>query len=444
MLTSQSAKATLNEELEGMFDGMINSTSGGSYETQRRGVITGGNLAIRNKLSNPDLVSFVPPNVKAGCGGIDMFGGSFSYVNGEQFTQLMRGIAQAAVGYAFSLAIEGMCPTCAQVITKLQNDVKFINGLMKDSCESAKFLVDSTIGPSIKAVNNSLNQDLNSELSSSGFLEDFFSGFNSAESPGKKAIDNGKKDLISSNIVHKALKSSNAKAWFKFGDDEWERVMMSLTGTYVSRPNDDETDIKYEFRVPKMNPKDLIEGGEITVFKCESSDCLLPGGDTSTETITIIGMRERVRKMLFGTGYCDACTGGIIRKMHARDGGDAFSDEEVKFITATSPGVQGLLSRLATEPQAMALIGERLINVLAVEMVNQLVDEVYDTVNNAIAAQSLEMDTKMLGAMRDRKEKIDSERAQAGATLVGISNLLEMRAEIEKDLREPADRKSVV
>jgi len=39
MLTSQSAKATLNEELEGMFDGMINSTSGGSYETQRRGVI---------------------------------------------------------------------------------------------------------------------------------------------------------------------------------------------------------------------------------------------------------------------------------------------------------------------------------------------------------------------------------------------------------------------
>jgi len=190
-----------------------------------------------------------------------------------------------------------------------------------------------------------------------------------------------------------------------------------------------------------MNPKDLIEGGEITVFKCESSDCLLPGGDTSTETITIIGMRERVRKMLFGTGYCDACTGGIIRKMHARDGGDAFSDEEVKFITATSPGVQGLLSRLATEPQAMALIGERLINVLAVEMVNQLVDEVYDTVNNAIAAQSLEMDTKMLGAMRDRKEKIDSERAQAGATLVGISNLLEMRAEIEKDLREPAYHK---
>ena len=61
------ANANLDNEIKGMFTDMINVTPGGSYETQRRGVITGGEIALRNKVVHPNLISFVPPSARGGC-----------------------------------------------------------------------------------------------------------------------------------------------------------------------------------------------------------------------------------------------------------------------------------------------------------------------------------------------------------------------------------------
>ncbi|MDN4704685.1 conjugal transfer protein TraH [Vibrio parahaemolyticus] len=43
-----------------------------------------------------NLVSFTPPSWKAGCGGVDMFGGSFSFINAEQLVTMMRAVAANA------------------------------------------------------------------------------------------------------------------------------------------------------------------------------------------------------------------------------------------------------------------------------------------------------------------------------------------------------------
>ncbi len=56
----------------------------------------------------------VPPSFSAGCGGIDLFGGSFSFINMNQFVDLMRAVASNAAGYAFQLAINAMCPDCGR------------------------------------------------------------------------------------------------------------------------------------------------------------------------------------------------------------------------------------------------------------------------------------------------------------------------------------------
>ena len=134
------AKANLNDELQGAFSDMINVTPGGAYDTQRRGVISGGSISMRNKIVHPNLISWVPPEINGGCGGIDLFAGSFSFINGAQFTQLSRSIAQAAVGYAFELAIEGhvpdLCPGNQQA-PKRGCKNKLIN---------AQFLRDSKMG----------------------------------------------------------------------------------------------------------------------------------------------------------------------------------------------------------------------------------------------------------------------------------------------------------
>ena len=81
-----------------LFGSMTNTTAPGVFESQRRGVISGGSVVVRNRIMNENLVSMVPPSFQAGCGGIDMFAGSLSFVNADQFVQLLRSVAANAKG----------------------------------------------------------------------------------------------------------------------------------------------------------------------------------------------------------------------------------------------------------------------------------------------------------------------------------------------------------
>ena len=58
-----------------------NSTDAGGYKLQGAGYYTGGNFTARTKVVNVNPVSIVPPGIRAGCGGIDVYTGSFSHIN---------------------------------------------------------------------------------------------------------------------------------------------------------------------------------------------------------------------------------------------------------------------------------------------------------------------------------------------------------------------------
>lgn len=435
------AQAGLESQMSKMFADMINVTPGGAYETQRRGVITGGSLVTRNRIAKPNLVSFVPPSLKAGCNGIDLFGGSFSFINSDQFTQLLRNIAQAAVGYAFQLALEGMCPTCAQVISKLQKDIAQINGLMRNSCEAAKFVVDNTVGPGLESINEAFKSNLAADLGEEGFITDFFAGFSDkSKSPDKKAIEADRKALFTGNVVYESLKHANAKDWYVDGDNDLLLVLMSLTGTYIVTTDSGDAGIQYDYRPHILNPREVIEGGKLTVYDCESDACLLP--DDSRKEIVVTGMRERVRNLLVGTGLCAACTGGILRKASAREGGEEFSEAEKKFIESTSPGAYGLLRRMLNEPDTALMYAERMVDILAVELTNQLIDEMFDTVRNAVTSAGKQLDTKIMAALNDRKAAINESRRSAGEALAGVGLLISLHQNIVSSLRAPIHHKT--
>src|SRR5690554_3809139 len=146
LLSAPSAHANkdLVGEMSKMFGSMSNTTSPGVFETSRRGVISGGSLVIRNRVMNTSIVGFQPPSFSAGCGGIDMYGGSFSFINKEQFVQLMRSVASNALGYAFSLAIENMAPAVRAVMERIQEKIQEFNQYFGNSCQLAQGLVDNT------------------------------------------------------------------------------------------------------------------------------------------------------------------------------------------------------------------------------------------------------------------------------------------------------------
>jgi len=435
---SSPAQAGLEDEMSGMFVDMLNATPGGYYDTQRRGIITGGNLSTRNKVLHPNLVSFVPPSFKGGCGGIDLFGGSFSYINGTQITALLRSITQGAVGYAFQLAIEGMCPTCSQVMTKLQKDIAQINSIMKNSCDAAKSIVNST-GLNAwhdKQLNEAANLD-----TSKGFLPDFHDAKES-KNPNQVALASGASDEITGNVVHDALKDADAFSWFVNGDDQLQRVLMSLTGTMIIGKKDDNSDVKYDYRQPTIQTRDFIEGGDLKIYKCESDECLLNNSDP-TETIHVTGMREKVRTMLFGTCNCLGGTGGIIRKLGNRDGNEAFNSNEDKFIKASSPGILGLLHRVSSQPGSAALIGEQMIGVLATGLTNQIIDEMFQAVTHSINSTGRPLDSSMLKVMESRRQQIDNERRLNGESTASIANILNMLDDVERSLHQKNNNRKI-
>ena len=88
--TAPALSSGLQSELNNLFGNMSNFTQPGVYESTRRGVLAGGGAQIRSRRMNIQLIAFEPPNIKAGCGGIDIFLGSFSYINSSVFCEPLQ------------------------------------------------------------------------------------------------------------------------------------------------------------------------------------------------------------------------------------------------------------------------------------------------------------------------------------------------------------------
>ena len=146
---SVSRPGNLNAEMQAMFDdlgALGNVTSPGAFRGQAMNLYTGGSLMMRTPGRNYPLVNVQLPSLKAGCGGIDLFGGAFSFINKEHFIALLRNIGSSAVGYAFKLALQSISPDIDKLLTELQDQINKINAMNINSCEAAQSLVNGLVG----------------------------------------------------------------------------------------------------------------------------------------------------------------------------------------------------------------------------------------------------------------------------------------------------------
>lgn len=109
----------------------------GRYQSGARNSFSGGGLEIRapRQSSTPQLFSFTPPAVSAGCGGISATFGGFSFISGAEFEQMLKQLASgAALGFVSMLAIKSLCPACEAVIQFLKSAAQQAARLSKDAC----------------------------------------------------------------------------------------------------------------------------------------------------------------------------------------------------------------------------------------------------------------------------------------------------------------------
>ncbi|MBA3814609.1 MAG: conjugal transfer protein TraH, partial [Alphaproteobacteria bacterium] len=144
ILSTCPLSAGMQDNLEKAFGvlGMSNNvTTAGGYQDQTGGFYTGGSVFARSKVNNAELFSLQMPHYRAGCGGIDLFMGGFSFINAQAFTQLLRNIGSNAGGYAFNLALATVTPQIKSVLDDLSAKVQAMTNQNINSCEAAATLV---------------------------------------------------------------------------------------------------------------------------------------------------------------------------------------------------------------------------------------------------------------------------------------------------------------
>lgn len=138
-LAVSTAKAGVMAELQDMF--MANGTPPSTISTKDKVSIFGGSYSARAPMQSVNIVSFDPPRMNAGCGGIDIYGGSFSFINSDQLIAVFRAVAANAAGLAFKAAIKAISPNLDQLMTEFQTLLQNMNNLAKNSCNLAKAVV---------------------------------------------------------------------------------------------------------------------------------------------------------------------------------------------------------------------------------------------------------------------------------------------------------------
>lgn len=386
--------AGLQSEMDSLFSSMTNVTAPGVYETQRRGVLAGGRVTSKNKIFNENLISFTPPSWKAGCGGVDLFGGSFSFINSDQLIQLLRSVAANATGYAFQLALDNVAPDISKHINEFQKKIQELNQYLGNSCQLAQGLVnDAASGLDLKH-----KTDQSVAGTAQGLFSDFFA---SKQVPdGKEAgtvikhEDPVRHEQMTGNIVWKQLKNNRVNSWFKYGDDDMLESLMSLTGTIIVGDEIDDPKAPSGSRGAKSNPihtimgnkislQDLLVGGTVTVYSCAHNRKQCDGGNQGnlpTRTATLAGLQKKVLDMLIGT----SSRPGIISKYANNEG--IMTDEEKSFL-ADMPGGTGTVIRQLSvlDPNAATIFAHEASGAIALAMVYQFADQLITVVRTSVS-----------------------------------------------------------
>ena len=231
----------LNAEVNNMFNnlGAIgNYTAPGAFRGQTFNTYTGGSFFMRSPNKVYQLAAIQFPSAKAGCGGIDVFGGSFSHISATEFKNMLRNITAALPGIAFQLALEAVSPLLGGLTKWAKGLETWINNARINSCETAKAIV-STAAEATGYSSQETCADLAIEM---GLESDRDSARRrcATDRPGILASARTSGDLnvrnkapFVGNLTWKALQYTGVAL-----DDAERELIMSMVGSIIYHPEE--------------------------------------------------------------------------------------------------------------------------------------------------------------------------------------------------------------
>lgn len=386
--------------ISGLLDGMYsNVTNPVNIDGQLRDTFSGPSAYARLPITSIQPIAFDPPRFSAGCGGIDMYMGSFSFITSDNLTKFIRNVAQNAAPLAFKMAIEAAFPQLSGILADFQRIAQQMNDLNKNSCQVATGLV-SAIGNATgltqyadeKAAQMATEKTwLSDRADEMAQLNTYVNGLLQPSSKVKNP--DGTQADESGNSTWQAIKAVVAKnAVLGVSDDDptggpmSALIIFSLMGGPVvtpGDPNDPKSD-KLPSAIPTHGPlhlKDLFNPQAkselngalgISLLRCdEPNECAVVSGPT---TVNFDGIKGYVTKMMLGSTTAttiDPNGNSIVQKLIAKGNGNTkitFTAQQNAFLNATSKyPTMGVLKGLQKSEGRSLQLALQMIDILTVE-----------------------------------------------------------------------------
>lgn len=419
------ARADVASEMNGFFNdagGAANVTGPTAFQGQSAGYYSLGNVWTRFPQKSVSPFNLQLPSARAGCGGIDLFSGSFSFINASEIVAMLKATANNALGFAFKLAIDSVSPEIGKVMDEFSQKAQLLNQMNISSCETAQALVGG-IWPQMETTRSTICEAVGN---SQGVFSDWAASRQGCNNGGQRDAtlagntDPAMKDQIIGdphNYTWEALKKSS-----KFGafDQAFSEYVMTLVGTIVTTPP---TGSEHGPKVVIYGPAEeavvtaLLDGTAnapaVKILKCNNDPCT----DVSDQTLNMpasSALRPRIATM--------------IKSMSSKIRSDTALDAAEKQLLnmATVPiykilAVQAYAHYALTDGEIQTLS-----EIVAVDLLNAMLDNMLDRVEQAkVFYQTADQETAS-----QWRQQIAATRAKFAQRDVKLSNKLQVTMQI--------------
>ncbi len=427
--------ATVSQDLDNFFNGIgyaSNTTSPAAFESQAAGFFGGGSLYERNQVRQYQLVQLDLPSYRAGCGGIDLFSGSMSFLSEQKLVDLGKSIMTNTGAYAVDVMLASTVPELKQVRDYLQQLEQMANHANINSCQLSQNMVGG-MWPKTTESQQKICKD-QAAMGREGLFSDYVKarmacsgdGFDKVMSKAAEDPERKKQVVLNKNLVWSILQSKS----FLSSDPELSEMVMSLTGTLIIDKQGKVT------HVPSLaGSADLINamigagGGtnHAKIWRCKdvgtSAQCLnvaledinIP--ETSTLTYKVSEIIHAINQNLIED-----------KKQGSR---------EINFLSMTSLPVMKFLSVLNSMQYASAAIDiDEYSMLIAQDLMTNYFTELLTEVDQATAGSELNSDLvkEIQKRIKQANSKLAAIDPKVGRKLKEKLDLVERMARIEKQV----------
>ena len=412
-----------------------NVTGPTAFEGQSAGYYSMGNVWTRFPQKTTNVANLQLPRARSGCGGIDIFAGSFSFINASEMVALLKAVANNAVGFAFSLAIDTICPECNKIMQEFSQKAQLMNELSINSCEMAQGLVGG-VWPQGDLADKAICEAIGN---STGIFTDYAAAKHGCGTRGQRESTNNARGTdfedvnpgVPRNYTWHVLKES---AFFNPGgtfDRDLAEYAMTLIGTVIYVPPSDDDPgsfVPFAGDASSTLVTALLDGTQrqnVQVFRCDEPDLCLNPTFQQLSLSSTKAIRPRVATMI----------GNMVEAIREDT---AIGAAEIELLQVASLPLYKILTVQAAYGRGMATDDRAtLAEVTSIDLLHAILERISSEASRSMASFIAADEAKLTlwrAQVAEVRNQLASRQATGQARVTAIVQIIEKTAMIENML----------